>query len=691
MTGRQQKRTEQSGKTKSDQAVKADKTIKTDNNIKTDTLTEQGNRTLGHRIDSLSDRILAKPVLFIFLFFLADMLIFGFLNSYPKTIAVYNDEMFYYHIARCIFEGKELTVRHFNLDFHKVLYSILLAPTFAIKDSIMRIRATAFLNSFIISLSVFPLFGTARKLLKKNSQVLAVMFIWLIFPAKVVGAGYMCEITNMLLTQVFVYLFIKGYYIRKDINRILMAVLLGIVQFLLYFNKEISIYFGIAYAIAMFTRVILDKEKRIVNFLSIPVFAGVAFGLNALVEKMFFSEVANSYEGSYQAISGTLSGGSSIGALLWVSYFLMYNLVFVVLGFGVFTVIVPILTIKRQDTRDRVITVFLAMAVLFAMGAVAFLINRGESTDGYSTRVHLRYVEPLIMPTLILFISVMSKYRAYIINNKNLIIIGHTLYFALFVCAGFTFEFGSMVDDTVIRLYQKAAYALDEISLQITGGNLFSLLLRICLVAAVAGVLALLYKKEKLFMPVAFALFAVAMFSNLVCSYTTFRRSYEMNRETVKLYDETADYLGALDGNILIASTDLYIQRGYDSFLDVDNLYSTSMRSVYINFCSTETSDTELVIDLDKDRIKANYPDYDDEYEDLDKISYVILKDDETIAFNADRIAGFPLEELGFSLYRQVDPSKLCLKFNAWDQMTDKEKQNYEFLKSLVQGMDTGE
>ena len=511
------------------------------------------------RLDAFSDSILKRPVLFIILFFIADVLVFGLVNSYPKTVAVYNDEMFYYHIARCIYKGQAFTVRHFSLDFHKILYSLLLAPTFAIKDSLMRIKAVAFLNAFIISLSVFPVFGIARKLLKSNTQILAVMFFWLIFPAKLSGAGYMCEITNLPLTELFVYILIKGYYTRKDINRLLWAVLLGIVQFLLYFNKEISLYFGIAFAIAMLVRIIFDKEKRLINFLSIVVFGGFAFGINALVEKLFFTDVANSYEGAYSAISSTVKGGSSFLSLFQVSYFLLYNLIFAVLGFGIFTVIVPLVTLKRQDTRDRFITIFLFSAVFVALGAVAFLINRGESRDGYSTRVHLRYVEPLIIPMLIQFISVMSKYRGYIKNSKNLVVVGHALYFALFVGFGYTFQFGSMVDDTVIRLYQKIAVALDEVSVSMTGGNIFSMLFRMVIVAIFAGVLALLYKREKTFMPVAFVCFVIFMFSNFLSSYNAFRCGYEMDGAAVKLYDETAEYLNTLDGNKLIASTDLYI------------------------------------------------------------------------------------------------------------------------------------
>ena len=112
-------------------------------------------------------------------FFLVNFILRGILSSYSRAIRIYNDELYYYGIARSLFQGNGITVRGVPVAFQKILYSLILAPTFAIDSSVIQMKVIAWINSLLISLSVFPAYGIAKRLMKKSTYIVCALLFWI--------------------------------------------------------------------------------------------------------------------------------------------------------------------------------------------------------------------------------------------------------------------------------------------------------------------------------------------------------------------------------------------------------------------------------------------------------------------------------------------------------------------------------
>ncbi|MBQ9528203.1 MAG: hypothetical protein IJR68_11380 [Fretibacterium sp.] len=113
--------------------------------------------------------------------FLIGVLLHFYIGNFSKAIVMYLDELRYYGIARSLFYGNGLDIRGVSPGFQKIGYSLLLAPLFAIGDGVLRVKLIGLLNSFVIMLSIFPvwLIGKQMGLERKTRYLLlALTIIW---------------------------------------------------------------------------------------------------------------------------------------------------------------------------------------------------------------------------------------------------------------------------------------------------------------------------------------------------------------------------------------------------------------------------------------------------------------------------------------------------------------------------------
>ena len=120
----------------------------------------------------------------VFGLFLAEILIRFCFADFSKSAHTYRDELRYLQIAKNIFANGSLSVYGAGNDYQKILYSLLLAPTYFIKNSIIRIKVIALINSVLVSSSIFPGYLIIKKISdgKKN-----VVFMLLPIPAPILS------------------------------------------------------------------------------------------------------------------------------------------------------------------------------------------------------------------------------------------------------------------------------------------------------------------------------------------------------------------------------------------------------------------------------------------------------------------------------------------------------------------------
>ena len=100
----------------------------------------------------------------VFGLFLIEILIRFYFADFSKSVHTYRDELRYLQIAKNIFANGSLSIYGAKNDYQKILYSIFLAPTFFIKNSIIRIKVISLINSILVSSSVFPGYLIIKKI-----------------------------------------------------------------------------------------------------------------------------------------------------------------------------------------------------------------------------------------------------------------------------------------------------------------------------------------------------------------------------------------------------------------------------------------------------------------------------------------------------------------------------------------------
>ncbi|MBP5565040.1 MAG: hypothetical protein J6X45_04895, partial [Lachnospiraceae bacterium] len=115
----------------------------------------------------------------VFGLFLAEVLIRFCFADFSKSAHTYRDELRYLQIAKNIFANGSLSVYGARNDYQKILYSLLLTPTYFIKNSIVRIKVIALINSVLVSSSIFPGYLIIKKLSDNNKKLILISLLLL--------------------------------------------------------------------------------------------------------------------------------------------------------------------------------------------------------------------------------------------------------------------------------------------------------------------------------------------------------------------------------------------------------------------------------------------------------------------------------------------------------------------------------
>ena len=159
--------------------------------------------------------LLGMYVLFVLVRFLAALLT----SAYP---VVNIDEFLYYGMARSIANGEGLMFRGQQADYSYILYSLVLAPVYllGLKGPALY-RMLQLWNILLITLSVFPIYGIAKKCIGDEKKALWLTGISMLLPDFQLGQLMMAE--NVIMPLFFtIFLLILSYMENEDLWKILL-------------------------------------------------------------------------------------------------------------------------------------------------------------------------------------------------------------------------------------------------------------------------------------------------------------------------------------------------------------------------------------------------------------------------------------------------------------------------------------
>ncbi len=626
-------------------------------------------------------------VLLMFFVLFAVNMAFSF---YTKVISVYNDELFYMSIARNIFNGNGAVVDVRGGGFDKILYSLLLVPTFFISNALVRVNVISILNCAVVAASVFPAWLIARDIRLNRKYTVIALLITVVFPEFAMCTLFMSEVLYIPLVLWFIHV----WFVCSQKPTIKNGVILGVVGYLCYFTKEVFLAVPVACAalevvyplIAYWTRDDKSQPAKIRDFyskkkfLNLAVFIAVFAVIHFAVKLIFFSGESEFY-GAGGIFSGFFTGYNIFQAI----YQVLYYAAAVMIAVLIVPVVYPILRYKTLDDSVRKLYCFCIIALLATFAVTALTIGRSEMGGVTVIRVLTRYFSSLVLLLLILFLKSIEK-NFEDEGGKRGRCWGVLLLATVSSCFLFRGGMSSAPDTALLDVYRNFKNSVGDLSAdaeqiaayfdngaKYTWGNevinivpLYAILFSALIVLFVVGFHALFtHRREHQARTLAVSFVVIIMLANGISSRTYQRinnRAYSLTvTEILKLndyldeHDEPCNILYLLDG------TTSDIKRAMDTYLDING-----DQRIYPVLASSIDLEKMKSNDFRSDKIENKYLYFSDtpNPEIVESYDYIIV--DVNTNLKTNKLAGIEkIEELDtiyFTLYKNIDPSTVLLE-----------------------------
>ena len=591
-----------------------------------------------------------KEIVVVLFVFLVAFVFYGVIGNYSKQLSVYPDELYYLDTARNLFYGNGFLIHNIASGWQKILYSLFLVPAFFFSSPVVAIN---WINSLIMTSSVFPGYLLAKKIVKSSRWAVLVSVLIVTLPNMINTQYFMSEVLLYPLSLWLVY-FVYLFFATDTMKRkTAYSLILGVLFYLSYFNKEVTLYFLLAFFIVVFLDVVifrLEKKRELLYLLPI----GSIFVLIHIALQFFvFTEPGVKY--TAESISSLFSFEKIISFI----YYTIYDFGFALLGFGVIPIIVAIAGMRKKDKAKFEFTIFLLLSFVIACAVISYMISLPYDMGQRSARIHLRYIDPMIIPFVIIMVQTVRD-QSYSMNNKmkKTLLIAFLAFGALFLVICYKVGVGCHADQSTLKWYQLVTGKVEALAANFPNCTFLEEIVmgvfRLICIVVFGGFIWLIINKRKVGLCIVVTFFIAMNTFNFGIACRDAKNNYAISDKTDKQLKVADRYLNQLSGNILmISGTGL----GPDNRLIDANIsrliYVTGTEHIYeLNYLQ------DGVWDLASEKVKCDYP-Y--EFYDIDAVDYILVPDGINVyQHSVEKMDDFPLD--GFRLYKNKDSSKIYLK-----------------------------
>lgn len=580
-------------------------------------------------------------ILIVSLLFIGSTIVRSIWSDFPKALRIYPDELRYVSIANSLIHGQGLQIHNMDSDFQKILYSICIMPAFLAKSSAMQIRIIGYINSIIVSSSVFPVYLFCRKIKLNNKEIGMILAFWITFPTLLVSMYFMSEVIYLPLSLWVFYFVWNALDSDRLKEKIYINLILGFLCYLAYLCKEIALYFIIAYLFICICRISTGQIKWKHEIICLALFLGVFVLCFLGMKETLFYGMKNSYNSFNLSNIKRLDLLNSSNQVQYLLYSFIYDTLFAILGLGVFPVLFPLFSFHRNK-KESWFYLFLLIAFLIGCATIAFTITLPEELGAKSPRQHLRYLEPFAIPFYILLLNSI-KQENICVKWLKLFMMQIILFSSVFIVLG-AGGGSNIIDNSMLIYYEYFARFICK-------SDTVLLFVRILMVLVFFIGVFLIYKNKKKFVLMFGIAFIIINIINSLAGYFACRYRYTIDEKQRIQASEANDYLWTISGNILLITDE-----GWES--EDSRLFDTYInRDFYVAEIDMIAADGNLndsVLDLQTESVMCNFPyKY---YNGLTEIDYLIVREDYNIYFQDDsveEITMFPME--GYKMYRNKE------------------------------------
>ena len=573
------------------------------------------------------------------LVFLVCAVVYGLLSSYPRELAVYSDELRYLDVARSLLQGRGLRVRNMPSDYQKILYPLCILPALLLRTTAAQITAIGWLNAVYMASAVFPAYALARAMRLNPRRTAFLVGVTAVLPTMSAAATFMSETVFLPLSLWQVYFFLRAM-LAAPRARVGWCAAAGAFCYLLYLNKEVALYYLIAWVLVRGWVWWHDKAGWRAELACNAALLGSFLACFVLAKVTLFRGLGNSYNQT-----GWLTGEQ----WRFLPFALVCDALFTVLAFWVYPVLLPLCGLHRprrgSDARRTQLPLFLLLCLGIGVAVIAWSITVRENLHDPSPRQHMRYLEPLLIPLLAVTMNTLDE--ALTSARKRLLAALTALWGIGFIVVCRAIGAGAG-DNTLLQWFDFVADRTDRLP----GGSqtLWLAVWRVCIVLGVAVLGAVLVRHRGR---------RVLATAALVLCAACYLGEWRINRWTYAIPAESAagasalnESLAALDGKVLFLPCGV---RQRDSQL----IETYVARDVYIVEYETLLQSGALadgVLDLTAEAVGPEYPGR--AYTDLDAADWVLAADgvpvDTTTLEKADAVC-----PAGYVLYRNPDAQRV--------------------------------
>ena len=577
--------------------------------------------------------------LWVVMLFAVCAVVYGMLSSYPRELAVYSDELRYLDVARSLLQGRGLRVRNMPSDYQKILYPLCILPALLLKTTAAQITAIGWLNAVYMASAVFPAYALARAMGMNRRRTAFLVGVTAVLPTMSAASTFMSETVFLPLSLWQVYFFLRAM-LAEPKARVGWCAAAGAFCYLLYLNKEVALYYLIAWVLVRGWVWWHDKAGWRAELACNAALLGSFLACFVLAKVTLFRGLGNSYNQT-----GWLTGEQ----WRFLPFALVCDALFTVLAFWVYPVLLPLCGLHRprrgSDARRTQLPLFLLLCLGIGVAVIAWSITVREDLHDPSPRQHMRYLEPLLIPLLAVTMDTLDE--ALTPARKRLLAALTALWGIGFIVVCRAIGAGAG-DNTLLQWFDFVADRTDRLP----GGSqtLWLAVWRVCIVLGVAVLGAVLVRHRGR---------RVLAAAALVLCAACYLGEWRINRWTYAIPAESAagasalnESLAALDGTVLFLPCGV---RQRDSQL----IETYVARDVYIVEYETLLQSGALadgVLDLTAEAVGPEYPGR--AYTDLDAADWVLAAEgvplDTTTLEKADAVC-----PAGYVLYRNPDAQRV--------------------------------
>ena len=551
---------------------------------------------------------------------------------YPRTVNCYPDELLYLSAAESLWNNHTVMVYNLPSNFGKIGYALLLAPLFSIGDIKVRMYAVAFVNSFVISLGVFPVYALAKRILQKNTCVILSVCFYAASSTMTYAMTYTSEVLFIPLMLWLVYLLYR--LLTEEMSTRQKAGLIALivpVWLLAYLTKELALVVPVA-LVMYFVVQFFARRGQIAG--GRKVFVGLVILAVACIGLYTLSNAGTEY---YQlGFDWTL-----LRERMWyLLYGFVFYLVTTVIAFLFVPILYPVVFCKNMDEKARRLCLFLVCLLVATAATVSYTIYMYEDYPSLTPRAHIRYVEYAFVPFLILLFHLLEQKKEAFCLRRVLL---------LAVCCGvvllcFSGFNGQTIDNTMLFFMQ--VFTED--------GHVFlpykARLLTLLLILVVAILTYLFYNNSKYFIIVLLSgLSLVTLGNNVLSTYIQYKTHTHSGAEAAETWEVRA----------------LVLEHSEDNFVILEPQNHSEMLDTYLVDCDNVRVLTEGVSwyyaltggDLEQYGLWADGSMVQGSYEAPQRVQYLLLYDAAyAVDEGAHKVASYPT--IGYSLYRLDDDAR---------------------------------